>query len=143
MVKSQLWKGVLGALCLGLAVAPSAALAGGKGKQEAKTTVLQFKRPFVVPVGDDLRTQGMVVVSFNIEFDSKVATEALEREEIIRDRILMALMHLSHDGAFDGGIADPAVATLIKDKIQIVLDQLYPDGVEQILIQDLVSRRVT
>ncbi|MEO1657072.1 MAG: flagellar basal body-associated FliL family protein [Pseudomonadota bacterium] len=142
-MKVQTWKSVLGALCLSMAFAPEAALAGGKSKQEAKTTVLQFKRPFVVPVGNDLRTQGMVVVSFNIEFDSKIANEALEREEIIRDRILMALMGLSYEGAFDEGIADPAVATMIKEKIQIVLDKLYPDGVEQILIQDLVSRRVT
>ncbi|MEM0929746.1 MAG: flagellar basal body-associated FliL family protein [Pseudomonadota bacterium] len=143
MVKQQKWKALLGALCLCLAIAPGTAFAGGKGKQEARTTVLRFKRPFVVPVGDTLRTQGMVVVSFNIEFDSKVADEALERQEIIRDRILMALMHLSHDGVFDDGITDPEIANTIKDKVQGVLDQLYPEAVQQILIQDLVSRRVT
>ncbi|MEO1042577.1 MAG: flagellar basal body-associated FliL family protein [Pseudomonadota bacterium] len=143
-MKNRIWKGALGALCLGTAFLPADALAGGKSnKQETNTKVLRFKRPFVVPVGDNLRTQGMVVVSFNIEFDSDVVEDAMEREEIIRDRILIALMHMSHDGAFDTGIADPAIAGMIKEKVLAVLEELYPHAVEQILIQDLVSRRVT
>ncbi|MEM6497259.1 MAG: flagellar basal body-associated FliL family protein [Pseudomonadota bacterium] len=143
-MKNRLWKGALGALCLGMALTPAHALAGGKSnKQETNTKVLKFKRPFVVPVGDNLRTQGMVVVSFNIEFDSDVVEDAMEREEIIRDRILIALMHMSHDGNFDAGIADPAIASMIKEKVLAVLEELYPHSVEQILIQDLVSRRVT
>ena len=144
MVKNQRWKGVLGAVYLGLSIVPNTVLAGDKSdKSDANTTVLKFKRPFVIPVGHTLRTQGMVVVSFNIEFDTKLIDSAMEREEVIRDRILMTLMELSHGGAFDQGITDPAIADMIKEKVHTVLDEIYPEGVQQVLIQDLVSRRVT
>lgn len=116
---------------------------GPKAPIEAgRTQTVVFTRPFVVPVGDDLRTTGMVVVSLNIEMNKKDALIAQEKEEILRDRILAALMGLSHDGRFDDGITDPEIAELIKETVRHAVEQVFPGVTEEVLIQDLLSRRV-
>lgn len=142
MVKLKaLTAGICGLLWL--VSADSALAAGKKSSDSGQYRVVKLTRPFVIPVGDTLRTQGMVVVSFNIEMPSKVANDADEHKELIRDRIIRVLMQLSHEGAFSNGVSDPAVADRIKAVVYETLSTIYPEGVREVFIQDLVSRRVT
>lgn len=135
------WKAVVLAAFASVALTGMAAPKGKKADQSGYST-LTFKRPFVVPVGDELATTGMVVVSFNVQVDSKSLGKIQEREELLRDRVLSALMLLSHQGEFNGGITDPEIAQMIKETVQKVMEENHPGETGEVLIQDLLSRRV-
>ncbi|GGY43911.1 flagellar basal body-associated FliL family protein [Parvularcula lutaonensis] len=131
------------ALALVAAVtAPTDAEAAPKSKKVAVSSTVKLNRPFVVPVSENHRTVSVVVLRVNIEMKGKDALEAQESESLLRDRILTALIGLSHDGHFDMGITDPALSDLIKTTIRDAVEALYPEAVEDVLIQDFLRKRI-
>lgn len=130
-------------LALGFAAGDaSAAAGGGKSKKDTSDVIVKLTRPFVIPVNERSLTTSVVVLRVNIQMVGKDTAEAQESESLIRDRILTALIALSHEGHFAGGITDPAVSVLIKDTVRSAVEQVYPEGVGDVLIQDLLRKRI-
>jgi hypothetical protein len=118
----------------------------GDGKA-SKTTptdyyAIKFGRPFVIPIADGWRTQGLVVLDVNLEVDRSAADAIPGVHDKLRDRIMSALVAHSHGGGFDGGMTDPTVYEAVRLQIRDAAQGLIPDAVGDVLILEMVKRTV-
>ena len=99
---------IMAGLALGTGLRENPAAAGGAaqsvggvpGFPEGDAPRFAFRRPFVVPVADDWRTQSLVVLTVELTLSPEdEASMGHEMEARLRDRIAEALFALGQEGA--------------------------------------------
>ncbi|MGV6820713.1 MAG: hypothetical protein ACWA5T_09490 [Parvularcula sp.] len=103
---------------------------------------MRFSRPFVVPIGDSGRASGLVVIQMNVELYKNAGDGVLGLEQRMRDRIMTALLDLSHKGGFSGTISDPEISESVKQVAKQAADSLLPGKVGDVLILEILRRHV-
>lgn len=103
---------------------------------------MRFSRPFVVPIGETGRASGLVVIQMNIELYKNAGDGVVGLEQRMRDRIMTALLELSHNGGFAGAISDPEISESVKQAAKEAADSLLPGKVGDVLILEILRRHV-
>ena len=96
----------------------------------------------MVPVSEGWRTQSLVVITLQVELHEDAIEGVTGLEPKLRDRMMSALMELSHEGVFSGRIENPEILSAVKAKTQTAANELFPGEVGSILVLEMLRRSV-
>jgi hypothetical protein len=112
----------------------------GHGDKSAGPSYLKFKRQFVVPVMTDQKVGGLVLMNFSLELNDDAPTGVFTKEPKLRDAYMRVLLEMSSEGAFDGDLVSPDTYNQLRRNLLGASHRVIDEGVEDILILDVVKQ---
>ncbi|UWQ21831.1 flagellar basal body-associated FliL family protein [Jannaschia sp. W003] len=118
-----------GAAAVFLRPPPEAAAAPPPPEPLPEPDLVNLTREFIVPIVDDGRVRGHVVLNLALQSETLPSEVLLRREAVLRDRLLEALFRHAGLGGFDGRFTD----ALPMNRLRLALNEairaaLHPDA---------------
>ncbi len=116
---------------------------GGHDKESDETTgFMKFSRQFVVPVVSRDNVSALVIIDINLELDPSATENAYSREPKVRDALLKALLQLSNEGAFGGGLLEEENLDDIRARLLASAKTVLSDDVIGVLILNVARQDI-
>ena len=112
----------------------------GEAVKSDKVDYLKFKRQFVIPVMNDKKIDSLLIMNFNLELNEDAPSDSFQLEPKFRDAFMRDLLELSNQGLFSDDLTSPKTFEIIRETLLGSSRRILEEGVENVLILDIVRR---
>lgn len=113
----------------------------GKSSGSSGSSYFRFTREFVVPIIQNERVAGLVILNINIESDAAAADRMLSQEPMLRDVVMTTLVEISGDGRTFQSMTTIENYETLRSLLLGALQKRFPDmGIKNVLILDIARQ---